>query len=331
MIDFSTLLGPVTREVVKGLDRAYELTHPAALAPVREMVAAAPGVHPDLLTFEGLLDAENKIPKAPGLLTPYTNVFNVTAIGSVVCVLQITGLIRLPNGDVTPFGPSGNGFQMPITAAYTTATKPFVIASGGVEVVSVSVRTLTPVSIGAVWCLVESGRALPTNVTVMTQTLIMGVVNDTQPRSYPGSALVSSTDSEPLIRNLTGTQPAAGQPIQQFGPLHSRWELVTVFAQYTTSATAGTRVPLFAPVYVGAIVGGFLVQPFSADQGPSSTFSYTWGQNMPSNFQNGFVNTSFPQRQFLRNGDAYQISVAGGAVDDQWFAPVFQVREWLEP
>lgn len=164
---------------------------------------------------------------------------------------------------------------------------------------------------------------------VIVATLLAGVVTTTQALGWPGSPIVSSTSVEPAIRDITGTQPGPGLAIVETCPTGARWELIELGAVFVTSNAVGNREVFFEVDY-GVTAALQIVSPVI--QAPSNSYRYSLAQNLPlaSAVVANNLSLPLPQRHFLVAGDRFLLISTLTAGNDQWSAPLYQVREWLE-
>lgn len=225
------------------------------------------------------------------------------------------------------------GLPQPITETHTPAsnrtatTQDYKVGKGVLLRLTLFVQSGAPL-IGQTYVLAQLIRGIGPSRVVLG-TLLAGCVTAVQAIGFPGSPILSSLEVEPVIRNITGTAPGAALPILETCPTGARWELITVQALLSTDATAGLRGVVFAVLYGGS-AGVNTISTFGLIQGPSLTDQYTFAQNLPNYSAEPFVGLSIPQRQFLRAGDQFRITRTLGGPADNWGAPLYQVREWME-
>src|SRR5262249_46183156 len=119
----------------------------------------------------------------------------------------------------------------------TAKTEDFVLGGGLVTNLSVFATAGSPL-IGQCFVIVQLVRSLGVTAYVMG-TMLQGYVTTTQNLGWPGSAIVSSTDGEPAIRDIVGTDPVAGAGWSETVPAGARWELVT-FGGIVNPVAGGT-------------------------------------------------------------------------------------------
>lgn len=206
-------------------------------------------------------------------------------------------------------------------------TDDYSIGEGSLLNVTVFASAGAP-RMGETYVIVQLVRGAGAAAAVLG-TILGGSVTTTQALGFPGSPIMSSLEGEPFVRMVSGTQPAAGASFTETCPTGARWELQRLFASLTTSAAAGIRDVEFRVVQGGI----HTVLCRSRDtQGPSSTINYMWAPNLPffPNAAGTLLQQPFPDRTIVNGGDFFYVSTTAGAAGDQWTAPTYVVREWLE-
>lgn len=209
----------------------------------------------------------------------------------------------------------------------TVKATDFALAPGAVLNLVVFANAGAP-QIGQTFVIAQLIRGLGSSAIVLG-VLFSGYVTSTQCMAWPGSPIVSSTEGEPFVRNITGAQPVLGGAIVETCPANTRWELVTVNALVTTGAVAGNRFAEFVVATQTVAVG---IYPNAGGSPAVNTlWNFTWGANVPpvtDNFDGRQV-SPFTQRQFLGPTDLFVVRMIATPGGDQWSAPTYQVREWL--
>lgn len=168
-----------------------------------------------------------------------------------------------------------------------------------------------------------------TGATVLLGTLLQGYTTAEQALAWPGSPMQSSLEGGGAIRTITGTNPAAGVDFSETVPTGARWEFLSIRAQLVTSAAAGTRNPLLNMATSGV---EFVRSTPPIGFGPSITAECAWGAGMPSVSQAGYNGFQSGTPVSLQLPAAATVSAATSGLDagDNWGAPTYAVREWLE-
>ena len=216
--------------------------------------------------------------------------------------------------------------QIPATDRSSTSTD---CPLSGTTILNVDVHATAGVpKVGQTFVIVQLIRGLGTAAIVLG-TILQGYVTTTQGLGWPGSAIVSSTDGEPALRTLTGTTPAAGAEALETVPTGARWELLAVLCVLTTNAVAGARTP---NVQI-ADAAGRLSQTVNASAlNNLQTGTFYLAQNLaygsiPASL---IFNWPIPQGLRLLAGQTFGTTTAGLQAGDQWSAPIYSVRDWLD-
>jgi len=159
--------------------------------------------------------------------------------------------------------------------------------------------------------------------------IIQGAITAVSARSFPGSAIVSSLESEPFIRHIVGTAPGAGLNITETVPNGARWEVLTFYAAATWSGVAGNRTPYLVMSSNSVNVGTFACGGATP---AASVVSCTWGQalNTGADNTNHQYQGAVPGHLTLVAGSVIQTAVFGFAAGDAWGNPQYTVREWID-
>lgn len=182
--------------------------------------------------------------------------------------------------------------------------------------------------IGQTYVMVQLVRGAGAAAVVLG-TLLAGYVTSTQALGWPGSPIAGSLDSGGYLRQIVGASPAPGAENSEVVPTGARWELVSFHALLVTSAAAGGRQPRLLMTFGGT--NAQVILPAPGTLGPSAAMNFLWTQGVP--WQLGsLVDCLAPL--------ATNISLSAGTVistntltmnaADNYDAPVYVVREWLE-
>lgn len=238
-------------------------------------------------------------------------------------VVQLSGRF-LETGTPTP-----QDFSPTFTPTADRVANVFTVGMGNGFLLNLSAIVLSgsPL-IGQTYVMVRIIRGL-TGATAMLGALLGGYITAQQPLAYPGSVIESSTAGEPAARTIVGTAPAAGAEVLETVPAGARWELMTVRQQFITSAVAISRTPnflfkdptnrLYRTVNTTVLNSNITAEWFLA-------------QNLPvqSDVPSSIFTLPIPQPTRLLTGQTWGTTTAGLQAGDQYAAPVYAVREWLE-
>lgn len=203
----------------------------------------------------------------------------------------------------------------------------YAIGSGSLLNVTVFARTGAPL-IGQVFVIIQLIRGAGVNAIVLG-TILAGYVTATQALGFPGSPIRTSIEGDGYVRYVTGTTPAAGVNIAEVVPTGARWDLLRVYATFTTSGVAGNRFVCLALLAAGP--RSFLGTQ-STSQGPTQAAAYSWAQGVQqaTDVTNVIWQNPIPSSAILLAADSFTTYTPNLGVADQFSAPQYVVREWLE-
>lgn len=162
-------------------------------------------------------------------------------------------------------------------------------------------------------------------------TILSGCITDSHAVGWPGSPIVSPLDGNGYYRAITGTTPLAGAEVNEVVPTGARWELITVRLELATSAVAGVRKPLL--LIFNTI--NTVTMSLNTFMNPSTTYIAQLGQTWPLEAEThtafNYTQAPLPQGMNLLAGWSFQTTTENLQNGDQWSAPIYLVREWLEP
>lgn len=250
---------------------------------------------------------------------------NVRIIG-VNSLSNVTLMIQGRSVDVDgTIIPIRDALAVPATRVVTQ--KDIVLSGGAVLNFVVFASGASPL-IGQTYVIAQLIRGVGAAAIVLGE-LFAGYVTATQPLAWPGSPIQSSIDGGGCIRSVTGSTPAAGAVIQETVPTGARWELLDFRFTLTTSAVAPTRGIEFKWAQSGQ---GARYVPSNVPQPASWVYTYTFAPNIPVNTNVSVGLVTFPMGLpvTLLAGGTISIDSTNLDVGDQFSAPQFTVREWLE-
>lgn len=158
---------------------------------------------------------------------------------------------------------------------------------------------------------------------------IQGYVTGNQDRAWPGSPLEGSLEGDGYIRAITGTNPAAGSELSETVPTGARWEVMALLATLVTDATATNRRPTIR-LDDGA---SHYFQVGAPDEwGANTTQEVCWasGAWLTTTIDPDSPLCGFPQGIVLLAGHRIRTNTRNFQAGDNWSAPLFVIREWLE-
>jgi len=209
----------------------------------------------------------------------------------------------------------------------TRATTVIGLAAGAVLNVRVVATGGAP-RVGQLFVILRVVRGIASS-RIALGTLLQGYVTAEQDLAWPGSPIVTSVEGPGALRVITGSNPNAGVAISETVPAGARWELISFRATLVADATAGTRQPRLT-IDDGTNV--FATLPSSFNQSAGQTITITWSQGMVFIDSTASVRASGPVPAGLQLPAGYRIrtDTTGIAAGDDWSAPTYAVREWLE-
>jgi len=238
-------------------------------------------------------------------------------------VLAIQGRRVTTAGNIEPFA-----FTHTPNSDRSTRTENYKLGAGALLNLVVFASSGTP-KIGQTYVSARIIRGLA-SVTIVLGALLGGYVTANQPLSYPGSPIEHSLVPQWIARTVQGTNPAAGVEIAEVLPTGARWDLLAATMSLTTDATVIARRVFFRvelstptpPITVAAV----------ADQTASQTILYTWAQNLAYASVAGYTvfQAPLPSPMLLVGNGNFQTVTGLIQPGDNWAAPVYLIREWLD-
>jgi len=168
-----------------------------------------------------------------------------------------------------------------------------------------------------------------TSNAIVLATIAAGYITTVTDLYTPGGTIVTSLDGGGTVRSITGTTPAAGADILETVPTNARWEVLAFTAQLTTGAAVANRV-------VGLTIDDGTNIYFRDSPAFTQTASlidiYSWAeaQSKMAAPSSSFVLGNLPGGNRLLAAHRIRTSTIAIAAADQWTAPQYLVREWLE-
>src|SRR5579859_4594563 len=181
---------------------------------------------------------------------------------------------------------------------------------------------------GNTYAILELARGT-TGTIARVSRLGEGYITSNVSIGWPGSTFQGMLDGEGAIRSITGTTPGAGAQISETVPTGARWELLAVLASLTTSAVVANRIAEWT-IDDGANI--FWRNGANVTQTASTTNKYIISEG----FNQFNIDTSNDAARCLLNftritaGFRFRTLVAAMDAGDQWTAPQYLVKEWLE-
>ena len=213
------------------------------------------------------------------------------------------------------------------TTDRTATTVALQLGVGAVLNVDVFAASGTPQR-GQTYVILHLVRGLG-GAAIVLGTLLRGYVTANQHQAWPGSPLESSLEGQGVIRQIVGTNPAAGVEIAESVPTGARWRLVTFIALLATNAVIAARVPYLVVIVAGSSSAFF--PPVASV--PQSASQYVQWFNGYAPFTVGGTTAqagSAPTQLLLPGGSTLQTFTENLQAGDDWSFPTLLVEEWLE-
>jgi len=159
--------------------------------------------------------------------------------------------------------------------------------------------------------------------------LCQGYVYSGHELMWPPGTDEDMLSGPPLLRSVTGTNPAAGVEISETVPTNARWRLIALLVQLVTDATVANRRPHFI---VDDGVNTLFEVETGTDQAASQTIRYNFantGYRVAVAAQNIAYLTA-PFYLPLFQGWRVRTSTVNLQAGDDYGAPQLLVEEWIE-
>lgn len=240
--------------------------------------------------------------------------------------LAIQGAMFDENGQFKPFG-----FPHTPNTDRSAAVQTFKLGKGALSTVTVFAEAGSPLH-GQTFCIVQLVLGL-TGATYTLGTLISGYITSRQALGWPGSPIVSSLEGQGVTRFLTGTDPAAGSPVIEVVPTGARWELLAFSTFLVTDATVANREPYL--LFENTVGSVYSSSGAVATQAASLGRRYSWSEGLSLAANTSTAGTSFlsmglPAPNLLPEGHQIIVNAVNFQAGDNFTAPAYTVREWLE-
>lgn len=207
----------------------------------------------------------------------------------------------------------------------TTFDKP--LTEGWLLSVAVRVDAGAPID-GQCYAVVEIGLGTG-NQFVPLDVLVSDTITAAHRVAWPGTPLRGPLEGAGALRAIAGTTPAAGAEISETVPTGARWELLSLTATLTSSATVANR---HAVLVLDDGATPYFRVGISTNQAASLAINYNYAQGVGSAALDGGVQfiTPIPAGVRLASGHRVRTLTTNLQVGDQWSAVEYLVREWIE-
>lgn len=243
------------------------------------------------------------------------------SVAGVVLTIRAR-LIRASDGEIV----DSSWDHVPNTNR-TKATNDFPLPEGFILNITVFAAAGTPL-IGQTFVQVQLSRGM-SGATLLLATMLQDYVTAVQALAYPGSPIRSSIEGGGVIRAIAGTAPGVGLNVSESVPTGARWEPLSFNTQLTTVAGGANRNVLCA-YQTGAALLAFGISAGALTPASHGWFSFGPACVSAVDASLQFFTGAMPVGPVLLAGHTINTitdNIAGG---DQFAAPQYLVREWLE-
>ncbi|MBZ5560177.1 MAG: hypothetical protein LAO77_23210 [Acidobacteriia bacterium] len=292
---------------------------------------AAPSASPVVTALQnalpGIFGRANVVISPYPFATQDDDRLRITVVNALPGVtVNVHGRLVTRKGEAKPF-------RYPMTPASdrSVSSTDFPLSGGFVSNLTAFASGATP-TIGQTFVIVQIVRGAGAAAFILG-TLLANAVTASQPIGWPGTPIVNSIDTDGYIRTIHGTQPASGSEIKETVPAGARWEVLSMNLTMTLSAIPADRK--FQLFFRSA---GFVpcVNTFFTDATASEIHNFLFSRGVTylndRQQSNGhwptYLPIAFPV--FLSAGDDFETLTDLIQNGDQWAAPTYQVREWLD-
>ena len=207
----------------------------------------------------------------------------------------------------------------------SSARSEFRVGAGLLVGVGVAATAGSPKRGQTFFCLFLSrDAAAPNNLMVplTADYVVSGVA-----LGWPGAPLRSSVEGPGIIRQFTGTDPAAGAEIVEVVPTGARWRLLGMRFRLITDANVGLRSVRMA---IDDGVNIIVQSGPNATQAENDSGNYHVSRSTvsPNNAADRFINMAADI--FMMAGFRIRTTTGGIQAGDNFIAPQMLVEEWIE-
>jgi len=261
--------------------------------------------------------------------------------GSAIYITDVDTQLRITTANsvagvvigITGLRTDEKGLPQPIDETHTpntdrsSKTQDYRLGKGTLLRLTVFVTAGVPLS-GQTYVLAQLIRGV-TGPRKVISTILGGYVTAVQALGFPGSPIVSSTEGEPVVRSILGTTPGVGTNFVETVPTGARWELMSIYNEFTTSGVGGQRTCDLVIDDGTQFLGWYLS---NAGVLAGQSWRITWAQNLPNIIYAGAqrVISAFGNRPIMRAGARFRSVTDNLDAADSYTRPQYVVREWLE-
>lgn len=230
--------------------------------------------------------------------------------------------------DIEARTPTSADVHTPLTNRTSTTTT-IRLPVGWIFGLTVFATAGSPID-GQCYVIVDLMRGEGAAATVQ-QTLGEGYVTTNRKLALPGSLFMSPVEGPGALRSIVGTTPAAGADISEVVPTNARWQLLAFQSRLVPSAAAANRQPELTIDDGG---NEFTRAPSLVAIPASTTIRITWapGSSMQvsASAAPGSWFVAFGDELFVPSGGRIRTATQAIQAADQWDAPRYLVREWID-
>jgi hypothetical protein len=248
--------------------------------------------------------------------------FFTSAVGPQF-ILTAIARVLLPGGVV-----SLNQYSFPIVSSRTGVFTQWNLPEGFLLTLAVYANTQSDRR--QVFCqanLLQTGQTPP----IMTGVLCAGYLSPTVPISFPVGVNQNNIDCYGNVKGAFTTIPGPGSNISEQIPANSKWRVISLTFDLTTSAAVANR-----DVYVQFTESGLMYFSMLANTA-SQTAGLTWhyqiaaGMALATSVAQGYVSAPFPTWTFMRFPGIMQTTIKGLQAGDVITNGAYQFEEWICP
>lgn len=282
----------------------------------------SPGFNPDTIATGSQigLNVGNASPPTDAYISQDDYLYIGFSTSLASGTLNVTARILMPDGKVIP---NVWPIQMTFSRAVQTIRIPFpegFLLSCAVLLATTAAPRTTYASLA-----ISRSTLAP---ALLGNVLVQGYADTNVPLSWPNGILSTNLDVAGSIQKITVTVPAAGADWVQAVPANTRWRLVSVIAQLSTSVAVASRSPVFT--ITDGTTPVMKVNNLGAGVAAGQSSIFQWLEIGPYN-NNQVVMVYLPPRVVLPAG--WTVGAVTGSLQagDQWSSIFLVIEEWLVP
>jgi len=249
----------------------------------------------------------------------------ITTIGSIADTVLVQGrFLDAPSSKILPFA-----FAVPVGSNRVPTIALEALGTGYLLNITAIAASGAAPQIGQIFVIIEIVRGL-SGATILLGTLVAGYLTSTQSIGWPGTPIDNTlTQFQGSGRIVLGTTPALGINILETIPTSARFQILAIGFQLFTSVVAANRRVFLAFVHS---TFNYVELQAAADATANQVAHFTWGWNLPlaSDVVNAIFSQPIPADSLMFAGDTFSTITNGLDPGDQFSAPRYLIREWME-